>query len=135
MRMVSFTITTAADHLIRTALSKTRVEDPVVCLLEASEEIKVSPQLGRAIIDGADPSRIRELAQAERPSDLQRGRRVLVPAIYPRSQFPRRYLVTLAGIPFVVSPNLAKKLKGGTVDVAERGLLIRDAAGTVVMPQ
>jgi len=133
--MLSFTITTAADHLIRAALSNTRVRDPAIYLLEASEEVKVSPELGKAIVDGADESRIKEMAKAELPDDFLSRPRHLVPAIYPRSQFPRRYVVTLDGIPFVVPPNLAKKLSGGTLDVAERGLVVKNAAGDVVMPQ
>lgn len=133
--MLSFTITTAADQLIRAALNKSRVPDAAVYLLEASDEIKVSPQLGKAIIDGADESRIEGLARAERPSDLLSRPRHLVPAIYPRSQFPKKYLVTLNGIPFIVPPNLGKKLRDGTLDVVERGLVIKNAAGEVVMPQ
>lgn len=116
-------------------MSNTRVRDPAIYLLEASEEVKVSPELGKAIVDGADESRIKEMAKAELPDDFLSRPRHLVPAIYPRSQFPRRYVVTLDGIPFVVPPNLAKKLSGGTLDVAERGLVVKNAAGDVVMPQ
>ena len=77
----------------------------------------------------------KELAKSGLTEELLNRPRCLVPAIYPRGQFPKRYLITLDGIPFVVPPNLAKKLKGATLDVGERGLVLRNADGVVVMPQ
>ncbi|MBX3715711.1 MAG: hypothetical protein KF738_06900 [Burkholderiales bacterium] len=132
--MLSLKFTAEAADLIRKALGTTRVAEPVVYLIEVSDA-PVPPALGKAIATGADESRIQELAESQSTKDLLSGRRRLVPAIYPKSQFPKKYLVSIDGIPFVVPPNLEKKLDGGTLHTAPRGLELRDASGAIVMPQ
>jgi hypothetical protein len=133
--MVAFTITPAALEIVRASLARTSVANPVVYLIEVSSEIRGSRELASAIAEGRAETEIRELAEAERPKNVMNMPRRLVPAIYPRGQFPRRYIVTLHGSPFVVPPALAEKLDGCTVDVAQTGLCVKDASGRVVLPR
>jgi hypothetical protein len=134
--MPTFTVTAGAWELIRKALSRTQLPEPVIYLIEVSDEIKVPPDVAAAITGGADESTIRALAQRSGSiADALKGPRRLMPAVYPRSQFPGRHLITKDGVVFAAPPPLAKKLDGGTVDLGERGLVLRDAAGVVVMPQ
>jgi hypothetical protein len=133
--MLSLTITAAADALIRKALAETRVEGPVVYLIEVSPPIEVPAELRKAIAEDSDEAKIRKLAEDQFSENLLKGPRRLVPAIYPRTQFPKRFLTTVDGIPFVVPPNLEKKLEGATLDIADRGLVLRNADGVVVLPQ
>ena len=133
--MVSFAITPAAQEIIRGSLARATIASPVIYLIEVSSEIRGSRELASAISENRDEAEIKALAEKERPTDIMNLPRRLVPAIYPRGQFPRRYLVTINGMPFVVPPGLKDKLDGSTVDVAETGLCVRDSAGRVVLPQ
>jgi hypothetical protein len=132
--MVPFEITASALDLIRKRLSQTSVSDPVVYLIEASDPARVPPELRDAIANGEDESVIRHIASKAYGENFEKGRQQLVPAMYPRSQFPKRFVIDVCGIPFVVPPNLSSKLKGCTLDLTTNGLVLRDANGAVVMP-
>lgn len=132
--MVTFTITPPALEIIRASFARTSVANPVIYLIEVSSEIPGSRELATAISEGRDESEIRRLAEAERPGDILSLPRRLVPAIYPRGQFPRRYVISVYNMPFVAPPALAEKLNGNTVDVVKNGLCVKDSAGKVVLP-
>jgi hypothetical protein len=100
------TITPAAAEMIRDFLRRSGIPRPVVCLGEVSKDL------------GAP--------------------RYLYPLIYPRSRF--LWLKTdIAGLPFVprvFHPRSARPaLKNGVLDVAARGLVLKDPDGTVVLPK
>jgi hypothetical protein len=132
--MPLFQITTLALDLISKPFRQTLVPDPVVYLIEASEPTATPPELREAILDGQDESLIRDIASKLYESEFEKGRRRLVPAIYPRSQFPKKFVIDVSGIPFVVPPNLSSKLKGCTLDMSTDGLILTDADGMIVMP-
>ena len=132
--MVTFTITPAALEIIRTSFARTTIANPVIYLIEVSNEIRGSVELAKAIRESRDEAEIARLAEAERPKDILSMPRRLVAAIYPRGQFPKRYLVNINDMPFVAPPALADKLNGNTVDAIENGLCVRDAAGRILLP-
>lgn len=134
LNMVSFQITAPALDLITKRLSQTRVPEPVVYLIEASDPARIPPELRDAILNSEDESVIRDTASKVYGDDFEKARQHLVPAIYPRSQFPKRFVIDVNGIPFVVPPNLSTKLQGCTLDLGADGLVLKDANGTVVMP-
>jgi hypothetical protein len=135
MPMIRLTITPAALEVIQSALRSSSIVDPAVYLIEASEEISVPPDLGRAIIQGDDAEIIQQLSSIRETSAYKHLRRRLVPAIYPRKQFPTWHVRSIAGIPFIAPGKLAKLLDGGTLEVAGNGLQLRNADGIVVLPQ
>lgn len=132
--MDSLTITGAALEVIRRRLAQSSEPNPVVYLIQATDPIEVPLALGKAILSGADQSTIRNLASKALPEDWRKLRKRLVPAIYPREQFPRKFLIIVEGIPFVFPPNVKKKLKSWTLDVDKDGLVLKDASGGIVMP-
>ena len=99
------TITPAAAEMIRDSLRRSELRHPVVCLGEVSKDLETP--------------------------------RYLYPLIYPRSRF--LWLTTeIAGLPFVprfFHPRSARQaMKNGVLDVAARGLVLKDPYGTVVLP-
>jgi hypothetical protein len=100
------TITPAAADVIRDWLRRSTVPDPVVCLTQVSDTL-------------ADPKQ-------------------LYPAIYPRSRFLWFFTTMVGGFRFaspLFNPSYARQaLKTGVLDVGERGLVLKDAHGRVVMP-
>ncbi len=133
--MALFRITAPALDLISKRFRQTRVPDAVVYLIEASEPTETPAPLREAILEDEDESRIREISSKIYGNDFDNVRRRLVPAIYPRSQFPKRYVVNVQDIPFVVPPHLSSTLKGCTLDMGEDGLVLTDANGNIVMPR
>ncbi len=92
--------------MIRDSLRRSEIPRPVVCLAEVSKNL------------GAP--------------------RYLYPLIFPRSRF--LWLSTqIAGLPFAprfFHPRTARQaMKNGVLDVAERGLVLKDIHGAVVLPQ
>jgi hypothetical protein len=135
MTMIRLTITPAALEVIQRALRNSSIADPAVYLIEASEEVSVPPDLGRAVIQGDRAEINRQLSSIRETTTYKHLRRRLVPAIYPRKQFPMWHMRSIEGIPFVTPGKLAKLLDGGTLEVAEYGLQLRNADGVVVLPQ
>ena len=100
------TITPAAAEMIRDSLRRSEIAHPVVCLAE------VSKALG--------------------------DQRLLYPLIFPRSRF--LWLGTrIGGLPFAprfFHPRSARRaMASGVLDVGDRGLVLKDARGMVVLPK
>jgi len=100
------TITSAAAEMIRDFVQRSGVRNPVVYLGQAS----------------SSPSEPRQL----------------YPLVYPSSRF--LWLTTTAeGIPFVARllypRDVRRAMKRGVLDVSGKGLVLKDANGTVVLPR
>ena len=125
------TITSAAAQFIRDYLRRTEVSNPVVCLIESSNP-------PREIVEAVkrDPHRKEVLEMALRAHEA--GPRFVYPYVYPRSHFLWIF-TTIQGFhfaPIFFHPRQARRaMKRGQLDVAERGLVLKDAVGTVVLPR
>jgi len=124
------TITTAAAEVIRDFLRASDVSDPTICLAHVSD---APSQLTQAVERGANRTEIREIAARV----LAAERKYLYPLVYPRSHF--LWLTsTIGGFRFAAScfhpPGARRAFKHGVLDVAERGLVLRDLDGNIVLP-
>ena len=126
------TITTAAAEMIREWLGRSPLRDPVVCLVQTCD---TPPEISQALKRGVSKKELEQISEAA----LARVPKYLYPAIYPRSRFLWIFTTTISGFPFVrpfAHPPYARRaMKRGVLDVAERGLVLKDADGTVAMPQ
>jgi hypothetical protein len=126
------TITTAAAAMIREWLGRSPLRDPVVCLVQMCD---TPPEISQALERGASKKELAQISEAA----LAKVPKYLYPAIYPRSRFLWILTTTIRGFPFVrplAHPPYARRaMKSGVLDVAERGLVLKDPDGTVVMPK
>jgi hypothetical protein len=126
------TITTAAGATIRDALRRSQLRDPVVCLVQSCN---TPPEILQALAGGASRAELEQVSQAA----LAQVPKYLYPAIYPRSRYLWIFTTTIAGFPFVrpiAHPSYAREaMRTGFLDVGERGLVLKDADGNVVMPR
>lgn len=123
-------ITPAAADMLRDLLRRSDIPHPVIYLVQASD---TPPELARAVKREAAKAELRYIASKVLPEQP----RFLYPAIYPRSYF--LWLTkTIEAFPFAPSwfhpPAARCALKKGLLDVAERGLVLKDANGTIVLP-
>jgi hypothetical protein len=125
------TITPAAADMIRDWLRHSAVADPVVCLIQVSN---TPPEILEALKRGASRKEIEQIAVAA----LAKEPKYLYPGIYPRSNYLWLFR-TVGGFrfaPFFAHPAHARyAMKRGVLDVGERGLVLKDADGTVVLPK
>jgi hypothetical protein len=125
-------ITPAAAEVIDAYLRNAGIPHPVVQLVQVSD---VPAEIVRAIEQGASAREIRALELRSLP----RERRYLCPAVYPRSHFLWIFTTIIQGVrfasPMLHPPPARTALKTGVLDVADRGLLLRDRNGNVVLPR
>jgi hypothetical protein len=126
------TITSAAADQIRDWLRRAGLANPVVCLIQVSNS---PPEIEEALKSGASRKEIAQIA----PAALAKEPRYLYPGIYPRSRFLWIFTTMIEGFrfasPLMHPPYARRALRTGLLDVAERGLVLRDADGTVVLPR
>jgi hypothetical protein len=125
-------ITAAAAHLIRDALRRSSIADPVVQLIQAGPARRVPPESAKALLRG-DRRAMREL-MAEAVSELAQPRH-LVPGVYPRSQFPRIFLTKVSGFYFVCWPHMRLAMRTATLDISNGELILMDKRGHVILPR
>ena len=123
-------ITDAAAERIREALRRTSLRKPIVYLIEATPAENMPPEVANALRYGANDESIREgIAKATHLP------RFLFPALYHRTLFRWLFSKRIGGFLFFCPPGLRGEMKRGTLDVAQRGLVLKDARGTVVRPR
>ena len=126
------TITTSAAALIRDHLRRSTVPHPVVCLGQVSN---TPAEVTEALRRGAKKKELQEIASRALASEPK----YLYPLIYPRSHFLWVFTTTIQGIPFASllfhPASVREAMKRGELDIAERGLVLKDADGTVVLPK
>ena len=125
------TITNAAAEEIRRCWRRSAdLSYPVIYLVQVS---KTPRDVTDAIERGASRKELQEISQKA----MKSVPRYLFPAIYPGSRFI--WLTTtingfrFASRLFYASP-IRRAMGNGILDVAERGLVLKDADGTVVLP-
>jgi hypothetical protein len=70
---------------------------------------------------------------------LAKETKYLYPAIYARSHFLWIFTTRIGGFRFASRffhpPNARRAMRRGSLDVGERGLLLKEADGTIVLPK
>jgi hypothetical protein len=125
------TITPAAANIIRDWLQRAELAHPVVCLSQVSRS---PPEIEQAIKRKANRKELHEIALRALPKEPK----YLYPCVYPRWHFLWIFTTTIDGFrfaaPFVHPPAARQAMRRGVLDVAERGLVLKDVDGTVVLP-
>lgn len=125
------TITSAAAEVIRSCLRGSDEPNPVVCLVEFSNTPK---EIAEAV--QREPRRKEVLEKALKVHES--GPRYVYPFIYPRSRFLWLFQ-TIQGFRFAPlfahPPHARLAMKRGMLDAAERGLVLKDADGSQVLPK
>src|SRR6267378_4163938 len=126
------TITTAAADWIRDSLQRSDVPNPVVCL---GHVCNTSAEITEALSRGANKKELQEITLRALESEPS----YLYPLVYPRSHYLWIFTTTIQGFRFAslcFHPARARHaMKRGLLDVAERGLVLMDTDGTVVLPR
>lgn len=125
------TITQAAADVIREWLrSSSEVAHPVIYLGVASN---TPAAVSQALKRGVSRKELEEITLSAMKSEPK----YLYPLVYPGSHF-LRLASTISGFRFAARffypPHVRRAIKSGVLDAAERGLVLKDANGTVVLP-
>jgi len=125
------TITNAAAEVIRHWLSgSSDLSYPVIYLVQTSD---TPPEVTEALRRGVSRKELQEIAQRT----MKSVPRYVCPAIYPGSRFIW-LTTTIKGFRFAsrlfYPPRVRRAMKNGVLDAAQRGLVLKDANGTVVLP-
>jgi hypothetical protein len=125
------TITDAAADVIRRWLkSSSDLSYPVIYLVQASD---TPPEVTEALERGVGRKQLQEITQKA----LKSMPKQVWPAVYPGSRFIW-LTTTINGFRFAsrlfYPPPVRRAMKNGILDVGARGLVLKDADGTVVLP-
>jgi hypothetical protein len=133
--MCSLTITDAAYSRVKRELDRSPIEFPIVSLVQSSEAPLLPYRMLRPI-DPGDPNNNRSDGPSARDaagsSSLQPN---LFAVVYSRNDVPIESRVEIRGIWFSFSPEWQQLMKGWLLDAVQDSLVLRDAAGTVVLPR
>jgi hypothetical protein len=125
------TITAAAADVIRKFLRSSDARYPVVYLGQVSN---TPAEVELALKRGASKKELEEITLRAMKSEPKH----LWPLVYPRSHFVW-LTTTINGFRFTplmfYPPNVRRAMKRGILDIAERGLVLRDADGAIVLPK
>jgi hypothetical protein len=124
-------ITDAAAQVIQRWLrTSSDLSYPVIYLVQASD---TPAEVTEALKRGTSRKELAKIAKKA----LQSVPRYVWPAVYPGSRFVW-LTTTINGFRFAsrlfYPPPVRRAMKNGVLDVAERGLVLKDAKGTVVLP-
>jgi len=129
-----FAVTSEAKSLIDRAMAVTGIADPVVRLTElAGVDIRSQEYLD-ASSAGADARTLEEIAERTMLPRLK-GLLRLHPVIYPRGKFMPWNVRKVGGLAFHLPLFSSRGMKGGVLDVAERGLAFFNSDGLKILPK
>src|SRR5882762_8564064 len=125
------TITNAAAEVIREWLrASSALSYPVIYLCQASD---TPTEITEALKRGTSRKELQQIAHRT----LKSERKYLCPLVYPGSYFVW-LTTTINGFRFAsrlfYTRAVRRAMKNGVLDAAERGLVLKDADGTVVLP-
>jgi hypothetical protein len=132
--MCSLTITDAAFSRIQRELLDSPIESPIVSLVH-STRATLSPDMTRRVIDpSASDSNLHDLVLERYRADSPSLPWSLLPGVYSREDFPLESRVEIRGIWFSFSPEWQQVMKGWLLDAIDDKLVLKDAAGKVILP-
>jgi len=132
--MCSLTITDAAYSRIQRELAGSPIEFPIISLVLSAGATLPPYAMLRAIDPGASDSNLRDLALERHGADSPSLPRNLIPGVYSREDVPVDSRVEIRGIWFSFSPKWQQLMKGWLLDAIGDSLVLKDAAGKVILP-
>jgi hypothetical protein len=121
---MGFSISPAAADVIRRRLEASSVDRPVAGMVDCSDSLPVSREMGEALSRKASEAELRKIAKREYSQKGLKFR--LDVGVYSKSQYPSRVLTTISGIEFVLPlwPRLV--LRNWTLDFVDNRFLLRN---------
>ncbi len=132
--MCSLTITDAAYSRIQRELAGSPIESPIVSLVQTAQRTLPPYAKLRAIDPDARDGDLHELASEGRGGDASSPQHRLIPGVYSREDVPVESRAEIRGIWFSFSPAWQRRMKGWVLDAAGDTLVLKDAAGKVILP-
>jgi hypothetical protein len=130
----SLTITDAAYTRIQRELAGSPIESPIVSLVQSARPTLPPYAMLHPIDPGASDSNLPALAMERCGADSPSFQWNLIPGVYSREDVPIESRVEIRGIWFSFSPEWQQRLKGWLLDAMGDSLVLKDAAGKVILP-
>ena len=132
--MCSLTITDAAYSRIQRELAGSPIESPIVSLVQSASARLPPYAMLRPIDPRASDSDLHDLALERDGADSPPVQWNLMPGVYSREDVPIESRIEIRGIWFSFSPEWQQRMKGWLLDAVGDNLVLKDAAGKVVLP-
>ena len=132
--MCSLTITDAAYSRIQRELAGSPIESPIVSLVQSARATLPPYAMLHAIDPDASDSNLHDLALERNGADSPSRQWNLIPGVYSREDVPIKSRVEIRGIWFSFSPKWQQRMMGWLLDAVGDTLVLKDAAGKVVLP-
>jgi hypothetical protein len=132
--MCSLTITDAAYARIQRELAGSTIESPIISLVQSAGATLPAYAMLRAIDPDASDGDLHDHAPERRGADSPAPQWNLIPGVYSRDDVPIESRVEIRGIWFSFSPKWQQRMNGWRLDAAGDTLVLKDAAGKVVLP-
>ena len=132
--MCSLTITDAAYSRIQRELAGSPIESPIISLVQSARATLPPYAMLRAIDPDASDSILHDLSLERYGADSPSLQWNLIPGVYSREDVPIESRVEIRGIWFSFSPKWQQRMEGWWLDVLGDSLVLKDAAGKVVLP-
>ena len=133
--MYSLTITDAAYSRIQRELDGSPIKSPIVSLVQSTQATLPPYKMLRPIDPGASSSNRPVVALERDGADSSLLQPKLLPAVYSREDVPIESRVEIRGIWFSFSPQWQQLMKGWLLDAVHDNLVLKDSAGTVILPK
>lgn len=130
--MSSLTITDAAYARIQRELAGSPIESPIVSLVQSTRATLPPYAKLHAIDPDASVSKLHDLALERYGADPPPLH--LLPGVYSREDVPIESRVEIRGVWFSFSPKWQQRMKGWRLDAVGDTLVLKDAAGKVILP-
>jgi hypothetical protein len=130
----SLTITDAAYSRIQRELAGSLIESPIVSLVQSASATLPPYAMLRPIDPGASDSDLQNLALERSGTASPSPQWNLIPGVYSREDVPIESRIEIRGIWFSFSPEWQQRMKGWLLDAVGDNLVLKDAAGKVVLP-
>ena len=132
--MCSLAITDAAYARIQRELAASPIGSPIVSLVQSATATLPPYAKLRRIDPDASHSNLQEIASARHATHAPPPQWKLVPGVYSRDEVPIESRIEIRGIWFSFSPEWRQRMKGWVLDAVGDSLVLKDAAGKVVLP-
>ena len=132
--MSSLTITDAAYSRIQRELAGSPIESSIISLVQSARTTLPPYAMLRSIDPDASDSKLHDLELERYDADSLPPQWNLIPGVYSREDVPIESRAEIRGIWFSFSPKWQERLKGCVLDAVGDSLVLKDAAGKVILP-
>lgn len=132
--MCSLTITDVAYSRIQRELAGSSIESPIISLVHSAQPTLPPYAMLQAIDPDSSGSSPQDVTLERDSAGSPSVRWRLIPCVYSRADVPIESRVEIRGIWFSFSLKWQQRMKGWLLDAVGDTLVLKDAAGKVVLP-